>query len=124
MIRNAILAGGVLMCFVAGVRGAQQSTPSVPTDQEEEQMDGALRKLGYVSGQAFQCHSKEQQAKLERTVLDIATNILRLFGSDRAFYYAAAFGAGASEEMDQKQCPAVLKEAETMIRQMKVLATR
>ena len=103
--------------------GDDMPSPAQPVD-EDGQMDAALRKFGYVSGQAFQCHSKEQQTTLERTVLDVATNILRLFGSDRAFFYAAAFGAGASEQIDQQGCPAALKEAEAMIRQLKVLATQ
>ena len=125
MIQKAVLAGCVVMlCLLTGVGRAQQSVSALPTDQEEEQMDTALRKFGYVSGQAFQCHSKEQQVKAERVALDVATNILRLFGSDRAFFYAAAFGAGASEHMDLRQCPAVIKEATAMIDKMKVLATR
>ena len=66
----------------------------------------------------------EQAAKAERAALDIATNILRLFGSDRAFYYAAAFGAGASEQMDKQGCPAAIKDAQTMIDRLKVLSTR
>jgi hypothetical protein len=62
--------------------------------------------------------------KAERVALDVATNILRLFGSDRAFFYAAAFGAGASEQMDQKACPAAIKEAKAMVDKLKVLSTR
>jgi len=73
---------------------------------------------------AFQCYSGDQQIKAERVALDVATNILRLFGSDRAFYYAAAFGAGASEQVDKQGCPAAIKEAQSMIDKMKVLTTR
>jgi hypothetical protein len=29
---------------------------------------------------------------------------VRLFGSDRAFFYAAAFGAGTSMTIDKKEC--------------------
>ena len=87
-------------------------------------MDSALRKFGYVSGQAFACQTKEEQAKLEKTALNVATNILRLFGSDRAFFYAAAFGAGAAEPVDQAKCPAIAKQAGEMIGKMKVLSTR
>ena len=125
MIQKTVLAACVvILCLATAIGRAQQSTSTAPSDQEEEQMDMAMRKFGYVSGQALQCHSKEQQITLERTVLDIAKSVLRLYGSDRAFYYAAAFGAGASERMDQKECPAAIKEVETMIRQMKVLVTR
>src|SRR5262245_39604175 len=97
MIRTKAVLVGLVLLLLTGVGGAQQPASTLPTDQEEEQLDTAMRKFGYVSGEAFQCHTKEQQAKAERVALDVATNILRLFGSDRAFYYAAAFGAGASE---------------------------
>ena len=120
----AIFSCVMMLCLLAGAPRAQQSTSSVPTDQEEEQMDAALRKFGYVSGHAFQCYSGDQQIKAERVALDVATNILRLFGSDRAFYYAAAFGAGASEQVDKQGCPAAIKEAQSMIDKMKVLTTR
>ena len=93
MIRRATILGCVMLCLLASNPRAQQPTLSQPAD-EEEQMDAALRKFGYVSGHAFQCYSGDQQAKAERAAIDVATNILRLFGSDRAFYYAAAFGAG------------------------------
>src|SRR5262245_15249049 len=97
MARKTTIAGCLVLCLLTGIGVAQQPQSTLPTDQEEEQLDTAMRKFGYVSGQAFQCQSKEQQAKAERVALDVATNILRLFGSDRAFFYAAAFGAGASE---------------------------
>jgi hypothetical protein len=87
-------------------------------------MDTALRKFGYVSGQAFQCHTKEEQVKLERTALNVGTNILRLFGSDRAFYFAAAFGMGMSEPMDPKKCPEAIQQATEMIGKLKTLSER
>jgi hypothetical protein len=100
------------------------ATAQVPSEADEERMDTALRKFGYVSGQAFQCHSKEQQVKLEKTALNVGTNILRLFGSDRAFFFAAAFGAGASEQLDTKKCPDIVKQADEMVRKLNVLASR
>ena len=119
-----MLAVGVfaLCLLLPGVASAQQDLKI--TVEDEEQMDSALRKFGYVSGQAFQCHSKEEQIKLERTALNVATNILRLFGSDRAFFYAAAFGVGMTEQMDQKACPAAIKQATEMIAKLKILSER
>jgi hypothetical protein len=106
--------------LLPGLAGAQQ----LPTDSEEEKMDSALRKFGYVSGQAFACHPKDQQIKLEKTALNVATNVLRLFGSDRAFYFAAAFGAGSSEQLDAKSCPEYIRQADEMVRKLNVLASR
>jgi alanine-alpha-ketoisovalerate/valine-pyruvate aminotransferase len=119
-----VLAFGVLaLCLLLpGVAAAQQDIKV--SVEDEEQMDSALRKFGYVSGQAFQCHSKEEQIKLERTALNVATNIMRLFGSDRAFFYAAAFGAGMSEQMDRKTCPAAIKQATEMVAKLKILSER
>lgn len=113
------LAVGVALVAVQGVAMAQ-----MPSDAEEEKLDMTLRKFGYVSGQAFQCHSKEQQLKLEKTALNVGTNILRLFGSDRAFYFAAAFGAGSSEQLDAKKCPEFIRQADEMVRKLNVLASR
>ena len=114
-----VLAVGAALVAVQGVAMAQ-----MPSDAEEERMDTTLRKFGYVTGQAFQCHSKEQQVKLEKTALNVGTNILRLFGSDRAFFFAAAFGAGASEQLDTKKCPDIVKQADEMVRKLNVLASR
>lgn len=113
------LAVGVALVAVQGVAMAQ-----MPSDAEEEKLDTTLRKFGYTSGQAFQCHSKEQQLKLEKTALNVGTNILRLFGSDRAFFFAAAFGAGAAEQLDTKTCPDLIRQADEMIRKLNVLAAR
>lgn len=116
-MRKALLAGGLALWALQGAAMAQTKAAD-----EEERMDAAFRKFGYVSGQAFACHTKEQQAKLERTALNVGTNILRLFGSDRAFFFAAAFGAGASAAVDQAKCPAIVKEADEMIGKLKVLS--
>lgn len=119
MNRKTLLMAVLALCALQGVASAQ-----VPTDAEEEKMDAAFRKLGYVTGQAFACHTKEQQGKLEQTALNVGTNILRLFGSDRAFFYAAAFGAGAAETVDAAKCPAILKQADEMIGRLKVLSSK
>jgi hypothetical protein len=118
--------GCLILCLLPLIvmpqQAAKQETKQV---DEEEQMDSALRKFGYISGQACQCQKQGgERTKFERRTLDIATGILRLFGSDRAFYYAAAFGAGVSEEMDQKKCPEIIKQYETMLGKVKVFAAK
>ena len=118
-MKRTLLSAALALLTLQGAGMAQTQ----PVD-EEEKMDAAFRKFGYVTGQAFQCHSKEQQVKLEKTALNVGTNILRLFGSDRAFFFAAAFGAGASEQLDAKQCPEYVKRAEEMVRKLNVLASR
>jgi hypothetical protein len=115
----AKIAAATALLALGGIAAAQ-----VPSDADEERMDSALRKFGYVSGQAFQCHGKDQQLRLEKTALNVGTNILRLFGSDRAFYFAAAFGAGSSEQLDAKNCPEYIRRADEMVRKLNVLASR
>lgn len=112
----------LLPLIVMPQQAAKQDTKQV---DEEEQMDSALRKFGYVSGQACQCQKQEdEKTKIERRALDVATGILRLFGSDRAFSYAAAFGAGVAEQMDQKKCTEAIKQYETMVAKLKIFAAK
>src|SRR5262245_23128834 len=101
---------------------AQQAAAS--TD-EEEQMDNALRKLGYISGQAYQCQTAPaDKTKFEKTALDIANGILRLFGSDRAFSFAVAFGAGLTEKIEQSKCAETIKRYETAVGKLKGLTNK
>lgn len=119
-----VFARGVLaLCLLMPAAAWAGRGGQAPVD-DEEKMDTALRKFGYVAGQAFQCHTKEEQDKLERVALTSATNILRLFGSDRAFYFAAAFGSGVAESIDPKNCPAAIKKASEMVVKLKTLAER
>jgi hypothetical protein len=121
MIRKTLAVGLFALALLPGVASAQ--APKAAVDPEE-QMDTSFRKFGYVTGQAFACYSKAEQVKLEKTALNVGNNILRLFGSDRAFFYAAAFGAGAAERVDQAKCPAIIKEATEMVDKLKGLSTR
>lgn len=121
MMKRIFATSVLALALLPGIAAAQQ--PAAAVDQEE-QMDSAFRKFGYVTGQAFACHTKAEQVKLEKTALNVGTNILRLFGSDRAFFYAAAFGAGAAETVDQAKCPAIIKEATVMVDKLKVLSAK
>jgi hypothetical protein len=121
IMRVCMLVATLAFCLTSGRAFAQNSDHAV---DEEEQMDKALRKLGHTSGQAFQCQSKQEQTRLEKTALDIATNVLRLFGSDRAFYFAAAFGAGATEKMDDKSCSEAATQFREMTAKLKALGSR
>ncbi|MBP7570727.1 MAG: hypothetical protein KBA95_11765 [Acidobacteria bacterium] len=103
----------------------QQQKPAAVDDDQEAQMDEALKKFGYVSGQAGACQTPGPgRTKHERQALDVATGVLRLFGSDRAFYYAAAYGAGVTAPSDRAKCPETIKEYERMLAKVKALAAR
>lgn len=76
----------------------------------EEDLDRAIEGFGYTSGIAFQCLPPEEAAELEQDAMKAFTGIVRLFGSDRAFFYAAAYGSGATAEVDRSQCEQRVRE--------------
>jgi hypothetical protein len=43
-------------------------------------------------------------------VLKAYSGLVRLFGTDRAFFYAAAFGAGTSMAIDKAKCAAYIED--------------
>lgn len=91
------------LCLVllAGSAWAQDS---------EENFENAVRNFGYTSGLAHQCASDSQKVELERDVLNAYTGLVTLFGSNEAFFYAAAFGAGSTaSKYDKKKCPEYLE---------------
>ncbi len=93
---------------------AQAPAPPQATaaDDEEDVFDEKLRQFGYWSGAAFSCVGEARQAEVERKVLDTYNGIARLFGTDRAFFYAAAFGNGTTQKVDPAKCPEFLAKFE------------
>jgi hypothetical protein len=77
---------------------------------EEEQLDDAIAQFGYLSGSAFQCATDDQAKAVEMDAMKAFSGITRLFGSDRAFFYSAAYGAGATAEIDQSKCSEYIKQ--------------
>jgi len=71
---------------------------------QDESFDDAVRNFGFVSGLAHQCTPEENKVEVERSVLQAYTGLVTLFGSDQAFFYAAAFGAGSTTQFDRKEC--------------------
>jgi hypothetical protein len=88
-----------------------QSEKAAAAD-EEEKFDEKLKEFGYWSGAAFSCVADARTAEIERKIIDTYQRIARLFGTDRAFFYAAAFGRGTAFEIDQSECPAFLEKFE------------
>lgn len=110
----------VLFCVLfVGASQAQQKPASpaqapkaaAPAD-EEAVFDDKLREFGYWSGAAYGCVAEAKQAEVERKVLDTYNHIARLFGTDRAFFYAAAFGNGTTMKVEAAKCPDFLAKFE------------
>jgi hypothetical protein len=111
-IAAAIAAGTSPLAYAQ-----QQATSPAPAKaeavlDEEEAFDESLREFGYWSGAAFACVGAEKQADVERKVLDTFNGIARLFGTDRAFFYASAFGNGTTHKVDAAKCPEFLEKFE------------
>lgn len=76
----------------------------------DEDFDKAVRNFGYTSGLAHQCTPEGQKLAVEKDVLKAYTGLVTLFGSDQAFFYAAAFGAGSTTADDKKKCKEYIEE--------------
>ena len=81
-------------------------------EDEEEVFDSKLREFGYWSGAAFSCVADARQVEVERKVIETFSGIARLFGTDRAFIYAAAFGNGTTHKVEAAKCPEFLDRFE------------
>jgi hypothetical protein len=117
MPRSYLLIATTTLAFVLvsapPVFAADQATG--PAADPEEQLDDGLKKFGYLTGLATGCVKPEQKADLEREALDLSDGIGRLLGTDRAFFYAAAFGYGTSVTLETQDCEAVLKRYEERV---------
>lgn len=71
---------------------------------KDEAFDDAVRQFGYNAGMAHQCTAEAERPQMEKEVLKAFNGLARLFGTDQAFFFAAAFGAGTQEEIDKADC--------------------
>ncbi len=100
------------------VAAAAQPAKSVPApatapslaEQEDVRFEEAIRNFGFLSGAAYQCLPEADRTAHEREVLKAFSGLVRLFGSDRAFFYAAAFGAGTSMTIDKAKCAGYIED--------------
>jgi hypothetical protein len=67
--------------------------------------DESVRNFGFTSGAAHQCAGPAKRPEIESDALRAFSGLVRLFGSDHAFMYAAAFGAGSTMQIDRSKCP-------------------
>ena len=84
---------------------AQSNVLISKADDLDLAFEESIREFGYISGVVLQCQTDAtQRIKHEREVSKAFNGLVRLFGSDRAFYHAAAFGAGSIDEIDKSKC--------------------
>ena len=109
----ALLLAASSVAAVAAEPAAGPAPPA-PVDAEAA-LDDSLKGFGFMTGLARGCVVPEQRAKLEKEAVDLAAVIARLFGTDRSFLYASAFGYGTSMKIDVKECAEVLKQYEQRV---------
>lgn len=80
-----------------------------PNEEDDEIFDQAVKEFGYTAGAAWQCTPEQEKAKMEGEVLKAFSGLARLFGTDQAFFFAAAFGSGTRDEINKDNCSGFIK---------------
>jgi hypothetical protein len=103
-----------LLPFAAVAQTAKPAAAPAPApslaEQEDLRFEEAIRNFGFVSGAAYQCLPEADRTAHDREVLKAFSGLVRLFGSDRAFFYAAAFGAGTGMSIDKAKCASYIED--------------
>ena len=83
------------------------SLPAIASTAEDEdaRFEESVRNFGFTSGAARQCAEPAKRPQIESDALKAFSGLVRLFGTDHAFMYAAAFGAGSAMQIDRSKCP-------------------
>jgi hypothetical protein len=99
-------------CLLTAVFAAHawaDDAPKKGSDADDAFMTG-IRKLGVMSGQAFDCSNEADQPKIGQAVIDLATQVSLHFGLQAAFVYSGSFGYGMGHDFDHKNCPQALED--------------
>ena len=96
-----------IAALLPAVSSAQVKTVAVDDDLNFEE---SIRSFGFISGAAYQCLPEADRSAHDREVLKAYSGLVQLFGTDRAFFYSAAFGAGTSTEIDKAKCPTYIDD--------------
>jgi hypothetical protein len=105
-----VLATAALLPLAAIAQTPKPDPALSIAEQEDLRFEEAIRNFGFVSGAAYQCLPEADRTAHDREVLTAFSGLVRLFGSDRAFFYAAAFGAGTSMSLDKTKCATYIED--------------
>lgn len=86
------------------VAAALCTAPALAQEGDEEAFDLALKEFGYAGGAAWQCAADDGKPALLDQSLQVYTRLTQLFGTDRAFFFSAAFGAGTVDDIAAEDC--------------------
>ena len=85
--------------------------PAMAEDAADDEMfTDAVKDFGYAGGAAWQCAEADARSDVERQAMVSYHGLVRLFGSDEAFFFSAAFGAGTSAAIDKTECEAFTRQ--------------
>jgi hypothetical protein len=101
-----VIDSQLLKCARAGALLALLTCNPVLAQETEDEaaFDDALSRFGYAGGAEWQCSAEEGQRSVVAQVSDVFHRLTQLFGTDRAFTFAAAFGAGTVDAVDTTDC--------------------
>lgn len=111
-----VLSIAILLPVAALAQTAKPAPAPSLAEQEDLRFEEAIRDFGFVSGAAYQCLPEADRTAHDRQVLTAYSGLVRLFGSDRAFFYAAAFGAGTSMSLDKTKCANYIEDFRTAMK--------
>lgn len=97
-----------IAAWLPAVGIAQSNAESA--DDEDLKFEESSRNFGFVSGASYQCLPEADRIAHDRAVLRASSGLVQLFGSDRAFFYAAALGAGTGMSIDKAKCSSYIAD--------------
>lgn len=83
---------------------AKTAVQQQPQDDEDEKLDESFRKFGGAAGAVYQCAADSEKEKVVSDVRRAFNRIGQLFGTDRAFFFAASFGKATDAPFDKAKC--------------------
>ncbi|MEO1275657.1 MAG: hypothetical protein AAFV96_09765 [Pseudomonadota bacterium] len=100
---------------------ALAATPAAAQDGRGDgaAFDDALKEFGYAGGAAWQCAADAGKGEIVESAMHIYNRLAQLFGTDRAFFFSAAFGAGSVDEIGTADCDRYAAEFAEGLRQGK-----
>jgi hypothetical protein len=113
------LAATLVACSPLAMAADPPAAPADAADPEAE-LDESLKRFGYLAGLARGCVVAEQRVDFEREALDLHGAIGRLFGTDRSFLFASAFGYGTTVSVETKDCEKVVRSYEERVAKFRV----
>lgn len=109
-MRIRLPALALLALTLAAPAGAQAPPVTV------ESLDRGLVNIGLMAGHAYQCLPEADQAVAQQRLLAFNAIVVAQMGSNAAFRFATAFGAGSTRDVDRSFCDRSLADWRALLR--------